>query len=334
MPTISVTVICKNEQENLKRLFPCLGFANEVVFVDTGSTDDSVETAASFGAKIYEFEWCDDFAKARNFAISKASCDYIMWVDCDDILSIRTQNLITEWKKNPVHSCADFYYMKYVVGDKFKTAFWRERLVRNCDKCRFVGFIHEVIPPFGQKRTFDGEVIHVSNADHSARNLAMYRKAQTKGKRFTARDKYYFARTLYDCGLCDEAMAMFDCASRCRSLSLTEVVDCKMHIAKMRLNLGENRRALDVALSAVRLLPPSPEVCCVVGDCFRQCQQMTTAVGWYLLATRAEYSGGFAYDYYRRYYPYMRLSEAFSFLGDDGQSAYYANCADLYVEKR
>lgn len=329
MPTISVTIICKNEQENLKRLFPCLGFADEVVFVDTGSTDDSVKIATSFGAKIYEFEWCDDFAKARNFAISKASCEYIMWVDCDDILSIRTQNLIIKWKKNVAESCADFYYMKYVVGDKFKTTFRRERLVRNCDKCRFVGFIHEVIPPFGQTRTLEGEVLHMSNADHSERNLAIYRKAQTSGERFTTRDKYYFARTLYDCGMYDEAVVQFERASRCRSLSLAEVVDCKMHIAKILLCRGENRRALSVALSAVRLSSPSPEVCCVVGDCFKQCQQMTIAVGWYLLATRAEYNGGFAYDYYRRYYPYTRLSEVFSFLGDDSQSAYYANCAEL-----
>jgi len=84
-PTLSVCMIVKNEEENLPRVLSSIkGLADELIVVDTGSTDRTVEIARNFGAKVYFFEWCDDFSAARNESLSHATCDYIMWLDGDD----------------------------------------------------------------------------------------------------------------------------------------------------------------------------------------------------------------------------------------------------------
>ena len=80
--TISVCMIVKNEEKNLAACLDCLqGIADEIVIVDTGSTDATKEIAAKYTDKLYDFAWVDDFSAARNFAFSKATMDYIYSAD-------------------------------------------------------------------------------------------------------------------------------------------------------------------------------------------------------------------------------------------------------------
>ena len=78
MISISMCMIVKNEQDILARcLDSYAGTYDELIIVDTGSTDNTKEIAAHYTDKIYDFEWINDFSAARNFAFSKAGCDYI-----------------------------------------------------------------------------------------------------------------------------------------------------------------------------------------------------------------------------------------------------------------
>ena len=87
MAGISVCMIVKNEEEVLARCLACVtSFADEIIVVDTGSTDKTKEIAAGFTDKLYDFAWCDDFSKARNYSFSKATQDFIMWLDADDVM--------------------------------------------------------------------------------------------------------------------------------------------------------------------------------------------------------------------------------------------------------
>ena len=83
----SVCVICKNEEQNIEK---CLtSFQNtdcELIVVDTGSTDRTKEIARKYTPNIYDFIWCNDFAAAKNYAISKASNDLVMVIDSDEYL--------------------------------------------------------------------------------------------------------------------------------------------------------------------------------------------------------------------------------------------------------
>jgi glycosyltransferase involved in cell wall biosynthesis len=86
---LSVCMIVKNESANLAdALAGFSSFADEIIIVDTGSSDNTKEIAAKFTSRIYDFEWVDDFAAARNFAMSKAGKSYQLWVDADDKITL------------------------------------------------------------------------------------------------------------------------------------------------------------------------------------------------------------------------------------------------------
>ena len=83
MLNLSVVIITLNEQENLKRCLSSLPKGCEIIVVDSGSTDKTIDVATSFGAKIYERAF-DDFASQKNFAISKAKRSWVLSIDADD----------------------------------------------------------------------------------------------------------------------------------------------------------------------------------------------------------------------------------------------------------
>jgi glycosyltransferase involved in cell wall biosynthesis len=87
MKKISLTLIVKNEEKVLKRCIKSMsGAYDELIIVDTGSTDRTIEIAEKLGARVQHFKWVDDFAAARNYALSFATGDWIMWCDADDIM--------------------------------------------------------------------------------------------------------------------------------------------------------------------------------------------------------------------------------------------------------
>ena len=132
MISISMCMIVKNEQEILARcLDSYAGTYDELIIVDTGSTDNTKEIAAHYTDKIYDFEWINDFSAARNFAFSKAGCDYIFSADADEVLddannyalrelmhqnsilyTMLTRNSVQSFSKDSVHSHGFRRYMR------------------------------------------------------------------------------------------------------------------------------------------------------------------------------------------------------------------------------
>lgn len=85
MPKISLCMIVKNEEANLAAcLRPICGLVDEIVVVDTGSSDRTKEIACDFGARVFDFPWCDDFSAARNESLRHARGDWVFWLDADD----------------------------------------------------------------------------------------------------------------------------------------------------------------------------------------------------------------------------------------------------------
>lgn len=95
MLPISVCMISKNEEQHieecLKRLKP---YHYEIVLVDTGSTDATLEIAAKYTDQIFHFDWVNDFSAARNYALSKAGNDWILSIDCDEYLEEIDENAL------------------------------------------------------------------------------------------------------------------------------------------------------------------------------------------------------------------------------------------------
>lgn len=106
---LSVCIITKNEEQNIRRCLECLkstGF--EIVVADTGSTDNTKKIAAQYTDKAYDFPWCDDFGAAKNFAIEKASEPYVMVIDSDEFLETIDIPVLTEFLQKHPHQVEGF----------------------------------------------------------------------------------------------------------------------------------------------------------------------------------------------------------------------------------
>lgn len=85
--SVSAAMIIKDEERTLDRTLKQLQKAvDEIIVVDTGSTDRSIEIAKENGAKVYSYTWNNDFSEARNFALEHVTTDWVLWVDGDEIL--------------------------------------------------------------------------------------------------------------------------------------------------------------------------------------------------------------------------------------------------------
>lgn len=147
-PGISLCMIVKNEESNLARCLKSVkGAVHEIVVVDTGSEDRTVELALSHGAEVFHFSWCGDFALARNFSLGLARRQWILVMDADEALRREEHHLLQEAVKN-----GDFqgYLLKVVNyfgwGDPDDYAADAVcRLFRNRPEYRFTGSLHEEI---------------------------------------------------------------------------------------------------------------------------------------------------------------------------------------------
>jgi glycosyltransferase involved in cell wall biosynthesis len=138
-------MIARNEAENLGRCLRSVeGLVDEIVVVDTGSTDDTVEIALSFGAKVIASQWRDDFSLARNISLENASGDWIFFLDCDEELAPGCGQELRKVVENPNFEA---YFVRVVNLTEAGTELCVPslRLFRNRRFYRFVGRIHEQI---------------------------------------------------------------------------------------------------------------------------------------------------------------------------------------------
>jgi GT2 family glycosyltransferase/Flp pilus assembly protein TadD len=86
--TLSLCMIVKNEEHHLPKCLTSIkSFANEIIIVDTGSTDRTKDIARAFGASVYDVSWTGDFAEARNTSLAKATGDWVLVLDADEVIS-------------------------------------------------------------------------------------------------------------------------------------------------------------------------------------------------------------------------------------------------------
>ena len=149
--TVSLCMIVKDEEEALTRCLESVsGLVEEIVIVDTGSTDKTRDIAAGFTDKVYSFTWIDDFAAARNEAFSHATMDYCMWLDADDVLLESDREAFRTLKEtlDPAVSVVMApYHTGFDQEGRVTFSYYRERLIKNHAGMRWEGAVHEAITP-------------------------------------------------------------------------------------------------------------------------------------------------------------------------------------------
>lgn len=143
-PRLSVCLIVKNEERFLAQCLKSVrGLAAQIIVVDTGSTDRTVEIAREFGAEIYSFAWCDDFAAARNAALEHANGEWVLMLDADEELpASQHAKLLSDMKDTATIA----YRLPLVnAGQENEGRSFVPRLFRNAPEVFFTGRIHEQV---------------------------------------------------------------------------------------------------------------------------------------------------------------------------------------------
>jgi tetratricopeptide (TPR) repeat protein len=143
-PSITAAMIVRNEETHLEScLASIVGQVDQIVVVDTGSTDKTLEIAWKYGALIIQRPWSEDFAVARNCALDHANSDWILYIDADERLSLpRPDGLRDVVKQDDAVACWVLFQPR--VGF---TRYHELRLFRRDPRIRFCGAIHESVHP-------------------------------------------------------------------------------------------------------------------------------------------------------------------------------------------
>ena len=200
--TVSICMIVKNEERVLKRcLDSCADLADEIIIVDTGSTDSTKEIAAQYTDRIYDFEWIGDFSAARNFAFSLATMDYIYSVDADEVLDEENRRKFRQLK-NILLPEIEIVQMKYGNQLENGTVYnfdeeYRPKLFKRLRTFTWIEPVHETVRL--DPVVYDSDIViqHRPLEVHSGRDTGIFRSRLSKGEKLSKRLWEMFAKELF-----------------------------------------------------------------------------------------------------------------------------------------
>lgn len=264
---ISGFLIVKDGIKTIKECLNALAqIASEIVVVDTGSTDGTLEFLRSYpqeNFKIFTYKWHDDFATARNFALKHCSCAWVFFVDADEILTPEGIACIKDLQEH------DFYD---------KVAYWIENteefyyaprleLFRTDLGLQFKGRVHEYLDgselPQDKIGIVSTGIKHLKTVEEVHERAIKYfniaEQALKANELNTVRDFYFYGMSAQMAGKHDLAWAAFDIAIRMHKLRpawlISDVVNCYDSIAMYYQNNGKLQQAIETWLTSVELFP-------------------------------------------------------------------------------
>ena len=336
MPTLSVCLIVKNEEEVLERCLSCISrFADEIIVVDTGSTDDTLNICGKFPVKLSTFIWTDDFSAARNYSFERATMDYIFWMDADDILKEEDIAAMHALKNS---LSKDVYFLKYDYSqDETGTSLcvlYRERIVRNIGVYRWRYPVHEVIEcnDAPSKEFLGITITHQrtpkGHAADKTRNLEILKKHISSSEyRDDPRMWYYLGKEYDDHGYAVEGLDAYKKSLEIGTGWIEDRVWACIRIARCYHGLG-NREAYAYASSyakqAIKLDPRMAEPYFILGRLAFEDELYEEAIFWFEKCIRPVPDilspvDQFSYSLY----PFTHLTFCYDAMKDYQRAAYY-----------
>ena len=211
---LSACVIVKNEAKNLPRWFAyAKAAADEMIVVDTGSTDDTAALAKAAGAKVYSFAWQNDFAAAKNFAIAQATGDWVAFLDADEYFLPADGPAVRALLERAAGETEAFLFRRVDLdadrNDAYLGASIQWRIFRRRPGLRYVGAVHEELADEAGREIRaefvpDLTIYHTGYSasvarQKSDRNLAIL-LAERERRGPKARDAFYLADCYYGMG--------------------------------------------------------------------------------------------------------------------------------------
>lgn len=340
MATISLCMIVKNEEKVLARCLDSVKPAvDEIVILDTGSTDATKDVAARYTDRIYDFPWVDDFSAARNASFAKASMTFTMWLDADDVLLPEDLEALIQLKSQLDTLDADVIMLPYHTGVDETGApscrFFRERLLRTGIPLTWKGRVHEAIQHQGRSLRLEKPAItHRSiKTVYTDRNLRIYQAQAAAGEPFSPRDSFYYGRELYYHKRYQEAIKVLEDFLRSgRGWVENNVEACKI-LSYCYEGLEDDMGAFGALTSSFFFTPPRAELCCELGRLFMKLRLYPNAIFWYELAltcSPADREGAFMNRDCYGYLPCIQLCVCYDALGDHKTAEAYNRRAGGY----
>lgn len=338
MITVSLCMIVKDEEKVIARCLECVkDIVDEIIIVDTGSTDKTKEICLNYTKSIYDFKWTDDFSLARNFSFSKANKDYCMWLDADDIVTKENQEILLDLKST-VSLDTDIIMCKYntAFDDQGNPIFsyYRERIIKRSSNFLWSGRVHEAICPSGKIIYSDFAVSHkkIGPGDPD-RNLKIFESMIAGNVILNAREQFYYGRELYYHKRYKEAIKVLNVFLEEGNGWIENNIDACKILSYCHYGDGDEKFALRFLLRSFEYDSPRAEICCDIGKHFFDKNMIIQAIFWYetaLLCRRNDKSGGFVIEDCYNYIPYIQLSVCWYRLGQINKAIDYNNLAGKY----
>ncbi len=258
--TLGLAMIMKNEAVNLSRsLAPAAPYVDEMVVVDTGSTDQSRDLARALGAKVLDFEWIGDFSAARNFGLTSATTDFILWLDGDN--SISPEGL-AEFRRH-LRPGGEFILWATEVVTPQGDRLWQKRVFPNRPELvHFSGRVHEqlVHPQKWPGLATEVEILHwgyaeaLSARQKGERNLELLLNApETRAGEFYW--VYQTGRTLFNLRRYPEALRWLELAAGAQTENRPLWCHCLILMSQAQGRLGLHEKAEGTARHLVSSQP-------------------------------------------------------------------------------
>jgi len=328
--TISLCMIVKNEEDTIGRcLNSVYDLVDEIIIVDTGSTDKTVDIVKNYTDKIYHFKWIDDFSAARNYSFSKATKDYIFWMDADDVLLEEDRKKFKELKET-LKPEVDVVIMKYNMSVKDKEqvtcTFMRERLVKRSNNFKWKDPIHEYIDFSGKFMNSDIAITHKKIHPRTRRNLEIFEKAIKKGHQLSERNWFYYAKELFADGQYDKAAEYYEKFLNTKNGLLSNYLDACIDLSLCYKHKKNDEKRLKTLLKGFEIAPPRPEIICQLGYYYKEREDYDRAINWFKLAPvieKPQNTWSAVMHNYWSYIPYMELVSCYYKLGNIDKAIYY-----------
>lgn len=332
MITISLCMIVKDEEAVLKRCLDSIcGLMDEIIIVDTGSTDRTKEIAGQYTDKIYDFTWVHDFSAARNFSFSKASGDYIYAADADEVLDEKNRELFLDLKQH-MSTDIEIVQMLYCNQLEYNTTYnfdeeYRPKLFKRLRTFTWIEPIHEGVRL--EPVTFDSEIriSHRPVGNHGGRDFETFQRLVKKGTRLSKKLHGMYARELYITGTDTdflESEKFFQASIMDPERSLDEIKEAACVLTRTGRIKKDVHQILKYASKNLALDAPA-ELCYELGEYYKENCDLDEAVIWYYNAAYETVS--ILNIQYSKKLPLSRLAECYEAMGILEQAERYKKLA-------
>nr|MBP3597870.1 glycosyltransferase family 2 protein [Eubacterium sp.] len=288
MIEISLCMIVKNEEKVLARCLDSVAdLVDEIIIVDTGSTDNTKKIAKKYTKNIYDFEWIDDFSAARNYSFSKATKDYIYVADADEVIDEENRQKFRDLKRVLLPEI-DIVQMKYCNQLANGTAYnfdeeYRPKLYKRLRQFEWIEPVHEMVRLDPIVYDSEIDILHMPETVHSGRDFHVFQKHIKNGMTLSKRLHHMYAMELFISGEDKdflEAEPFFTMSASDPNRSIDEVKEAACVVTKAARLRDDASTILKMCLKDL-LSEGSSEMCYELGEYFFGKGDYEEAAMWY-----------------------------------------------------